>query len=142
MSGSANVQVESANVRLAEISKCLSQQMSKPSQLKSRQQKSVSKSPVGKCQIGKIPHTKIIRIINELPCAKAPSVDKNKNYTANPPQQIFQARRQITFVFYEMLPYLNLTSSCQASFVVHLESGHCRAEVERRSSQRTTEDHG
>ena len=59
--------------------------MSKPSQLKSRQQKSVSKSPVGKCQIGKIPHTKIIRIINELPCAKAPSVDKNKNYTANPP---------------------------------------------------------
>ena len=57
MSGSANVQVESANGRLAEISKCLSQQMSKPSQLKSRQQKSVSKSPVGKCQIGKIPHT-------------------------------------------------------------------------------------
>ena len=57
MSGSANVQVESANGRLAEISKCLSQQMSMPSQLKSRQQKSVSKSPVGKCQIGKIPHT-------------------------------------------------------------------------------------
>ena len=57
MSGSANVRVESANGRLAEISKCLSQQMSKPSQLKSRQQKSVSKSPVGKCQIGKIPHT-------------------------------------------------------------------------------------
>ena len=57
MSGSANVQVESANGRLAEISKCLSQQMSKPSQLKSRQQKSVSKSPDGKCQIGKIPHT-------------------------------------------------------------------------------------
>ena len=57
MSGSANVQVESANGRLAEISKCLGQQMSKPSQLKSRQQKSVSKSPVGKCQIGKIPHT-------------------------------------------------------------------------------------
>ena len=35
MSGSANVRVESANGRLAEISKCLSQQMSKPSQLKS-----------------------------------------------------------------------------------------------------------
>ena len=57
MSGSANVRVESANGRLAEISKCLSQQMSKPSQQKSRQQKSVSKSPDGKCQIGKIPHT-------------------------------------------------------------------------------------
>ena len=57
MSGSANVQVESANGRLAEISKCLSQQMSKPSQLKSRQQMSVSKSPVGKCQIGVYPHT-------------------------------------------------------------------------------------
>ena len=67
MSGSANVQVESANGRLAEISKCLSQQMSKPSQLKSRQQKSVSKSPVGKCQIGKIPHTgAIYRHVKEL----------------------------------------------------------------------------
>ena len=52
MSGSANVQVESANGRLAEISKCLSQQMSKPSQQKSRQQMSVSKSPVGKWKIG------------------------------------------------------------------------------------------
>ena len=58
MSGSANVQVESANGRLAEISKCLSQQMSKSSQLKSRQQMSVSKSPVGKCQIGVYSHTK------------------------------------------------------------------------------------
>ena len=52
MSGSANVRVESANGRLAEISKCLSQQMSKPSQQKSRQQMSVSKSPVGKWKIG------------------------------------------------------------------------------------------
>ena len=58
MSGSANVRVESANGRLAEISKCLSQQMSKPSQLvKSGQQKLVSKSPVGKCQIGVYLHT-------------------------------------------------------------------------------------
>ena len=63
MSGSANVQVESANGRLAEISKCLSQQMSMPSQLKSRQQKSVSKSPVGKCQIGKIPHTTLLTFV-------------------------------------------------------------------------------
>ena len=52
MSGSANVQVESANGRLAEISKCLSQQMSKSSKQKSRQQMSVSKSPVGKWKIG------------------------------------------------------------------------------------------
>ena len=52
MSGSANVQVESANGRLAEISKCLSQQMSKSSKQKSRQQISVSKSPVGKWKIG------------------------------------------------------------------------------------------
>ena len=59
MSGSANVQVESANGRLAEISKCLSQQMSKPSQLKSRQQMSVSKSPVGKWKIGVSSNTMI-----------------------------------------------------------------------------------
>ena len=52
MSGSANVQVESANGRLAEISKCLSQQMSKSSKQKSRQQLSVDKSPVGKWKIG------------------------------------------------------------------------------------------
>ena len=52
MSGSANVRVESANGRLAEISKCLSQQMSKSSKQKSRQQMSVSKSPVGKWKIG------------------------------------------------------------------------------------------
>ena len=58
MSGSANVQVESANGRLAEISKCLSQQMSKPSQQKSRQQMSVSKSPVGKWKIGVSSNTK------------------------------------------------------------------------------------
>ena len=56
MSGSANVRVESANGRLAEISKCLSQQMSKPSQQKSRQQMSVSKSPVGKWKNGVYPH--------------------------------------------------------------------------------------
>ena len=59
MSGSANVQVESANGRLAEISKFLSQHMSKPSQLKSRQQMSVSKSPVGKWKIGVYLHTEI-----------------------------------------------------------------------------------
>ena len=73
MSGSANVQVESANGRLAEISKCLSQQMSKPSQLKSRQQMSVSKSPVGKCQIGVYPHT--------LPDASGLDFTKTKGIT-------------------------------------------------------------
>ena len=62
MSGSANVRAESANGRLAEVSKCPSQQMSKPSQLKSRQQLSVSKRPVGKCQIGVYPHTGTKRV--------------------------------------------------------------------------------
>ena len=59
MSGSANVHAQSANGRLAKISKCLSQQMSMPSQQMSRQQMSVSKSPVGKCQIGIYSHTNL-----------------------------------------------------------------------------------
>ena len=59
MSGSANVQVESANVRLAEISKCLSQQMSRPSQQMSNQQMSVSKCPVSRWKISKVPDTRL-----------------------------------------------------------------------------------
>ena len=59
MSGSesANVEAESANGMLAKISKCLSQQTSMPSQLMSRQQMSVGKSPVGKWKIGVYLHT-------------------------------------------------------------------------------------
>ena len=42
---------------VAKISKCLSQQMSRPSQQMSNQQMSVSKCPVSKWKISKVPDT-------------------------------------------------------------------------------------
>ena len=44
---------------VAKISKCLSQQMSRPSQQMSNQQMSVSKCPVSKWKISKVPDTQI-----------------------------------------------------------------------------------
>ena len=79
MSGSANVRVESANGRLAEISKCLSQQMSKPSQLKSRQHMSVNRSPVGKCQIGVYPHTQLQKLCLEFASFAKPWTKSTKS---------------------------------------------------------------
>ena len=60
MSDSANVKPESANGMLAKISNCLIQQTSMHSQLKSRQQMSVGKSPVGKWKIGVYFHTNVL----------------------------------------------------------------------------------
>ena len=47
---------------VAKISKCLSQQMSRPSQQMSNQQMSVSKCPVSKWKISKVPDTKYLSL--------------------------------------------------------------------------------
>ena len=52
---------------VAKISKCLSQQMSRPSQQMSDQQMSVSKCPVSKWKISKVPDT----LLNKRRCMQS-----------------------------------------------------------------------
>ena len=99
MSGSANVWVSKCPSR---ISKCLSQQMSRPSQQMSNQQMSVSKCPVSKWKISKVPDTYLTNFVTFFGFGNLQNFEICK-ICANVPQRIsflpsFSAKCSTNFI--------------------------------------------